>query len=182
MKCDVYTIWETYQRQLHAYVRKRVSNTYDAEDILQTVLIKVTNHCEQRNDVAHITPWLYRITQNTINDHYKRSKKIVPTDDQTNLSREQEGGYDEDFFVWLHKFMDQLPSKYARPLHLSDIKGVPQKEIAEKLGLSLTATKSRIQRARKILRERFDECGKVEASGDQLLSYNITKSCCLNTL
>lgn len=180
MKCDVYTIWEIYQQQLQAYVRKRVPHTYDADDIVQTVLIKVMNYCEQKNNVKHIKPWLYSITQNTIADYYKRSKKIHPSDDLTGLSTE-EGGYDEDIFVWLYKFMDKLPGKYALPLRLSDIKGIPQKEIAEQLGLSLTATKSRIQRARKMLREKFDECGKVEVSEHQLISYHITKSCCLNS-
>lgn len=181
MKCDVYTIWETYQEQLKAYIRKRVSNTYDADDILQTVLIKVINYCEKRNNAEHIKPWLYRITQNTIADYYNKSKKIVSTDDLTNLSREQDDRYDEDIFVWLHKFIDKLPIKYAQPLHLSDIKGIPQKEVATQMGLTLTATKSRIQRARKMLKEKFEECGEIEASEQQLLSYSVTKSCCLNT-
>ncbi|WP_276167358.1 sigma-70 family RNA polymerase sigma factor [Zobellia alginiliquefaciens] len=179
MKCDIYTIWETYQKDLKAYIRKRVSNQEDANDILQSVLIKVITYCEKKNNVTYIKAWLYTITQNTIIDYYKKSKQTASHSRLENLEILNQQEYDENIFVWLHNFLDSLPKKYALPLSLSDIKGIPHKKIAEQLGLTVTATKSRIQRARKMLKEKFEECGKVEASEHQLLSYNITKTCCL---
>ncbi|MDO6761687.1 sigma-70 family RNA polymerase sigma factor [Tamlana sp. 2_MG-2023] len=179
MKCDIYTIWETYQKDLKAYVQKRVSNTEDANDIVQSVLIKVTNYCTHKNNVTHIKAWLYKITQNTIIDYYKKSNQTTSKVSFESLDLLNHQAYDENIFVWLHNFMNRLPKKYALPLYLSDIKELPQKEVAAQLGLTLTATKSRIQRARKMLKEKFEECGKIEASEHQLLSYHITKTCCL---
>ena len=144
MKCDIYKIWETHNKELKGYVRKRVSNENDVEDILQTVLIKITNYCETKNNVKHVKAWIYKITQNTITDFYKQSNK------NTKIAME-----------------------------LSDIEGVPQKTIADQLGLTLVATKSRIQRARKKLKEKFDECGEMEHIDNQTLSFTVTKSCCL---
>lgn len=179
MKCDIYTIWETYYKDLKAYVSKRVSNQEDANDIMQSVLIKITTYCEHKNDVTHIKAWLYRITQNTIIDNYKKAKQTTSKVNFVSLDLPNHQEYDENIFVWLHNFMNRLPKKYALPLYLSDIKGLPQKEVATKMGLTLTATKSRIQRARKMLKEKFEECGKVEPSEHQFLSYHITKTCCL---
>jgi RNA polymerase sigma-70 factor (ECF subfamily) len=51
-----------------------------------------------------------------------------------------------------------LPESLGLPLYMSDIEGVPQKEIADKLGLSISGAKSRIQRAREKLKELFFEC------------------------
>ncbi|AWW29399.1 RNA polymerase subunit sigma [Echinicola strongylocentroti] len=179
MKCDIYTIWQTYQNDLRAYVRKRVSNVEDADDIVQSVLIKITSYCERKNNVTHIRAWLYRITQNTIVDYYKKSDQTTTEVSLENLDFPSFQDYDENIYVWLNKFIKTLPSKYALPLHLFDIKGKPQKEVAKQLGLTLSATKSRIQRARIMLRDKFDECGKMEASENQFMSYSITKTCCL---
>ena len=179
MKCDIYTIWQAYQKDLKGYINKRVISKEEANDILQTVLIKATNYCGQKNNVAHIKPWLYRITQNTIIDYYKKLSQARVNESLENVDLTSHQDYDEYIFEWLYKFIDMLPHKYAQSLHLSDIKGLPQKEVAAQLGLTLTATKSRIQRARKLLREKFDECGKIETSEHQFLSYSITKSCCL---
>lgn len=179
MKCDIYTIWETYQIDLKSYVRKRVSNENDVNDIMQSVLIKITNYCETKNNVEYMKPWLYKVTQNTIIDFYKKSKRITTNADFEHLHLQNDQDYDENIFIWLHNFIDKLPTKYSEPLILSDIKGKSQKKIAEQLGLTLTATKSRIQRARRKLREKFDECGTVDPSKNQLFSYTITKACCL---
>ncbi|MEN7550035.1 sigma-70 family RNA polymerase sigma factor [Rapidithrix thailandica] len=179
MKCDIYKIWENYQSNLKSYVRKRAFNESDVNDIMQSVLIKITDYCETKNNVEYIKAWIYRITQNTIIDFYKKSKRISHVDLEYLQLQDPQDGYDENIYVWLHNFIDNLPTEYAVPLKLSDIEGKPQKKIAEQLGLTLTATKSRIQRARKKLREKFDECGMVEFSENQWLSYTVTKACCL---
>lgn len=180
MKCEIYTYWAMYHNPLRAYVNKRVSNEEDVDDIVQAVLIKVINYCERKNDVKHIKAWLYRITQNTIADYYKKKNQRTTNFNLENLDVSANNDYDEKIFIWLHHFLDRLPKKYALPLHLSDIKGIPQKEVATQMGLTLTATKSRIQRARKMLKEKFEECGEIEASNHQFLSYNVTKNCCIN--
>src|SRR5690606_29396085 len=149
MKCDIYTIWETYKNDLKGYAKKRVSDENDVDDIMQSVLIKITNYCEKKNNVEHIKAWLYKITQNTIVDFYKKSKRTIPNADFEHLNLQNYQEYDENIFVWLHNFIDNLPTEYSEPLRLSDIEGEPHKKIAEQLGVTLSATKSRIQRARK---------------------------------
>lgn len=178
MKCDIFNIWEDHRTDLRSYVGKRVNNEHDVNDIMQTVLIKVTNYCERKNDVRHIKAWIYRIAQNTIIDFYKKSRKTS----NANLERLHlyvSDEYDENVYVWLDNFIEGLPIEYSIPLRLSDIEGRPQKKIAAHLGLTLSATKSRILRARKKVRAKFDECGIVECSESQIWRFTITKSCCL---
>lgn len=178
MKCDIFSIWETHQNDLKGYVRKRVALEEDVNDIMQSVLIKITNYCEAKNNVTYIKPWIYKITQNTIIDFYKKAKKTSNTEvEQLHLQAHQSA--DEEIYIWLHNFIAYLPTKYSVPLKLSDIEGKAQKEVAKQLGLTLSATKSRIQRARVKLKEKFDECGIMEYSENQDISYTVTKSCCL---
>lgn len=179
MKCDIFKLWETHREDLKGYVGKRVSNDHDINDILQSVLIKITNYCEVKNDVTYVKSWVYRITHNTIVDFYKNSKRTTSFDFENLRLQSTLAAYNENIYVWLHTFIDNLPVKYAEPLKLSDIEGKPQKEIAKELGLTLVATKSRIQRARKMLKEKFAECGITERSDSQSLEYTVTKKCCL---
>ena len=58
--------------------------------------------------------------------------------------------------------MTGLPQEYRLPLLLSELNGLPQKEVAERLGLSLSAAKSRVQRGRKRLKDLFIECCDFE--------------------
>lgn len=51
-----------------------------------------------------------------------------------------------------------MPKKYRDPLFLSDIKGMKQKEVSEQLKLKISTTKSRIQRARKLIEQGYMEC------------------------
>ena len=178
MQCDVFNIWITYRDDLKGYVSKRVADKADADDILQSVLIKLVNYCEKKNDVRNVKGWIYRITQNTIIDFVKKSGRTANTDFETLIVQDHQD-YDENVFVWLHNFIDSLPDEYAIPLRLSDLERKPQKDIAERLGLTLEATKSRIQRARKMVRQKFDECGIVEQTENQTFLFTITKSCCL---
>jgi RNA polymerase sigma-70 factor (ECF subfamily) len=58
----------------------------------------------------------------------------------------------------LHGILKTLPKKYRDPLFLSDIKGLKQAEVASRLNLLLPTTKSRIQRARKLIAQGYVKC------------------------
>jgi RNA polymerase sigma-70 factor (ECF subfamily) len=55
-----------------------------------------------------------------------------------------------------------LPSHYRGAIVLSELEDVPQREVAERLGLSISGAKSRVQRARKMLAAMLLDCCRVE--------------------
>ena len=58
----------------------------------------------------------------------------------------------EELAECVRPMMNALPEKYRLPLLLSELDGLPQKEVAKRLGLSLSAAKSRVQRGREQLK------------------------------
>jgi RNA polymerase sigma-70 factor (ECF subfamily) len=73
---------------------------------------------------------------------------------------------------------EYLPEKYGKPLYLSDIEQVPQQEIAETLNLSLSATKSRIQRGRTKLKDLVSECVSISYNNrGQISDFQLKKGC-----
>ena len=63
---------------------------------------------------------------------------------------------------WLEEMVGQLPDGYREAVQLSEIEGLPQQEVADRLGLSLSGAKSRIQRGRAMLKEILDKCCRFE--------------------
>ena len=63
---------------------------------------------------------------------------------------------------YLRPLLSLLPEHYATPLRLADLEGMKQQDIADRVGLGLSAVKSRIQRARVMLREKIVECSHLE--------------------
>ena len=119
---------------------------------------------------------MFQIAHNTTIDYLKKQNKF------TNKVPEN---YDDDYYNVFQEanevikpLIQLLPDKYAIPLHLSDIEEFKQKEVAQKLNLSLTATKSRIQRARNLLKEKIIECGNLEKDEKgNLISLEIRSDC-----
>lgn len=175
MKCNVFDVWDEYEDDLRWYIQRRVSRREDTEDILQTVLMKVTRYCEKRSDVSNIKSWLYQIAYHCIVDHYNRSSKY--TDLQKELPDLNQSNYEGNATQWISSLISLLPDEYSQPLRMADLEGLKQKEVAKYLDLSLPATKSRIQRGRRKLKHKFEECGIVEREG-QRFYFTAIKPCC----
>ena len=174
--CDIFEIWEDYKSSLLGYIKKRVTNNDDAKDILQDVLLKSYQFCSKGKTVLHLKSWLFKITQNTIVDYFKKNKNIsfeIDIVDEIN-----ENSLVGEASEYIKALLRLLPEEYAIPLYMYDLDNISQKEIAEKLNLTLPNTKSRIQRGRIKLKERFLECCIVEFDENgEMISFDIKKDC-----
>ncbi|OUD35399.1 sigma-70 family RNA polymerase sigma factor [Flavobacterium sp. FPG59] len=175
--CNIFEIWEDYKSSLLGYIQKRVDNSDDSKDILQDVLLKSYQFCSKGKTVLHLKSWLYKITQNTIIDYYKKNNKSIPLEfDITEEDDESTTiGEASDYIKALLKL---LPDEYAKPLYMYDLENIDQKTIAERLNLTLPNTKSRIQRGRVKLKERFLECCVVAFDPNgEMTSFDIKPEC-----
>jgi RNA polymerase sigma-70 factor (ECF subfamily) len=58
----------------------------------------------------------------------------------------------------MDEMIRELPEKYREAVQLAEIEGLPQQEIANRLSLTLSGAKSRVQRGRVLLKEVLDQC------------------------
>ncbi|AXP81917.1 ECF RNA polymerase sigma factor SigH [Mariniflexile rhizosphaerae] len=175
--CNIFEIWEEYKASLLGYIKKRVADNDDANDILQDVLLKSYQFCSKGKTVLHLKSWLYKITQNTIIDYYKKVNKTIPFDMDPQHEQNEQSLLGEAS-EYIKALLNLLPDKYAIPLYMYDLEGIEQKTISEKLNLTLPNTKSRIQRGRVKLKERFLECCNVafDEKGE-MISFDIKPQC-----
>jgi RNA polymerase sigma-70 factor (ECF subfamily) len=176
--CDVPALWQEHKNELRNFILKRVKEEDLTNDILQDVLMKVYNFCISKSGVRNIRSWLFQIAQNTITDHYRKQSKFTNLDNLNEIEYEDQNMAFSEATNYILPMLEFLPKEYAVPLKFADIDNIKQADIAKKLNLSLSATKSRIQRARQLLKAEFITCChfKTDKQGN-LISFEIKDSC-----
>lgn len=179
MACDtVAPLYLEYENLLRGFVQKRVKDKDVSNDILQQVFLKVYSHCEQIPKVNNVKAWLYQITRNAVYDYFRSESKKAVLESTDELMADPDNDLQKEIADYIRPMIKMLPPMYAEPLELSDLEGIPQKEIAQKLGISLSGAKSRIQRGREKLRELFAECWQLELDGTgKLISMELKPGC-----
>ncbi|WP_367990275.1 RNA polymerase sigma factor SigZ [Vibrio sp. NTOU-M3] len=155
--------WQNHKAQLRNYIIKRIDDTDAVDDILQEVYIKASTNLHQLKAKGSFKGWLYRIAHNTIMDFYRG--RPVYEELPEHIAEEELTTSDRahhEMAEALRPLIEELPEKYRVPLQMAELEGLSQQEIADKLGLSLSGGKSRIQRSRIKLREQFMECCDIE--------------------
>jgi RNA polymerase sigma-70 factor, ECF subfamily len=153
-------LWEEFGGTLKRFIARRVRNEHDAEDLLQEVFLRAHVAFYKVEDKGRARPWLYRIAANVVADHYRSKRVAIPpvvpherAEDATDLEN-----LNREVLPCLVSAIGELPDGYRSALTLADLEGRTQKEVAEELGLSLSGTKSRIQRARSKLKAALLSC------------------------
>ncbi len=173
---EISQLWLSYKEGIKYYILKKVKDEFVANDLSHDVLMKVYNSCCSENKILNIRSWLFQIAHNTVVDYMKKTKKI--TNNIPELFDENEINSYQGADTFVNPLLQLIPEKYAIPLKLSDLEGLKQAEVAKKLNLSLTATKSRIQRSRKLLKEKIIECFDLELDDKgKPISFEVKITC-----
>jgi len=173
-------IWQEYHTQLHRFILNRVNNTSIADDILQDVFLKIHSRINTLKAQTKLKSWIYQITRHAIIDHYRTQKKWEPLSDKLVApEREPSERAREEIENCLLSLLQNLPDNYRQALIWSEIDGLKQIEVADKLGLSWSGAKSRIQRGRAMIKERLLKCCQFEFDHrGTLIDYELKKKLC----
>lgn len=168
---ETQNIWESFSVPLLGFIKSKVPDE-DAEDILQEAFIKIHSKVNSVNDNKKLQSWVYQTTRNTINDYYRSKHRSIDTTNETwefDTNEEPHDHIVDNLSQCLGPLINELSDNHKEAIHLSEIHGYKHADIAKKLGLSLTAVKSRVRRGKQELMEKFinhcnfqmDEHGKL---------------------
>lgn len=160
--CEINEVIREHYGALLAYSLKRVGDYHTAEDVVQEVMYRAAKVHAGGSEVHNVKAWLYQTTRHVIADHFRDQAKAQKTVSgfihSSQLTTDEPAVMPFDGLVPLIRL---LPAEYAMPLLWSDIENIPQREIAQRLGITLSAAKMRIQRARKKLHAVFIACCEI---------------------
>ena len=159
-------IWKTFHVPLHNFIRRRVSDEAEAEDLLQEVFLKIHQHAADLKDPQRLENWIYQITRNLIIDHYRRHRQSIISLEamQTQHIPDELPGDDivRELLPCVRAMVFALPDQDRQALLLTEYQGLTQKELSQRLGLSFSGAKSRVQRARARLKQQLLACCHFE--------------------
>lgn len=171
---------------LGRFVARRVP-AGDADDLVQDILLRLQQAGDRPEDPSR---WVYGVARHAVADYHRRrardplarSARLSPegadegegvwvADDET-IPEAGFGRFDGDHSVheevlsWLRPLAEELPETYRDAVLLADFEGMPQAEVARRLGIGSSAAKSRVQRGRVLLRRAVEACCEIERDGE----------------
>ncbi|MBI3608164.1 MAG: RNA polymerase sigma factor SigZ [Nitrospirae bacterium] len=173
------TLWEDYRIALRRFIQRRVSDPDLAEDLVQEVFLKIHAKIGTLNDRRRIRGWLYQIARHAIIDAYRRHR---PTED---LSETWPDVAPDDvppleiLAACVRPMIERLPAAYRDAVFLSELEGLTQQQVGHRLGISLSAAKSRVQRGREQIKAMLLGCCRLEFDRrGGLLGFESTEKGC----
>lgn len=145
-----------HQDEVYTLARRLVGDPHLASDVAQEALIRAWRALPKFRGEARLSTWLYRITVNTSWTHKERANRHAasPIDEHYDIAAPE--GADHPVVAGeilelrgrLRAALDRLPEGQRQVVVMKDIHGWSHAEIAEATGISVTAAKVRLHRAR----------------------------------
>lgn len=158
---------DAYYTPIYRLGLKMLGDSSDAEDVLQNTFLKALQHLPTFEGRSSLSTWLYRIAANEALMMLRKRRPTVVVDE--NPEDDDDGFMPTQFTDWcclpeqefltdeskghLDRAIEKLPETLKVVFLLRDIEGLSIRETSEALGLSETAVKTRLLRARLHLRE-----------------------------
>ncbi len=176
-KRNITQVINDYSKRLLGFIKKRVTNDADAEDILQDVFYQFIGNTQP---IEQLTGWLYTVARNKITDKKRKHKPelledIFSTDEENgtswtdlffNANNNPETEYLRSIF-WetLNSALDELPIEQRAVFELNELEGISYKDIALQTGVPINTLLSRKRYAVLHLRQR------LQTLKNELLNY-----------
>ncbi len=160
------------QRRLLNFIRRRVANESEAEDILQEVFYELVAAHRLMQPIERVSAWMYSVARNRITDLFRKRRPTVSTNDAWSVSWEEEpvlvgdllpspdsgpeAAYAREILMdELEAALDELPEEQRDVFVAHELEGSSFKEIAEETGLSVNTLLARKRYAVLHLRKRL---------------------------
>ncbi len=157
-------LMQRYNQRLYRVVRAILRDEHEIEDILQETYLAAYRNLATFDRRARFSTWLVRITVNKALDRRRQRAKVVALDPRKHDAESNSTGSEQDperesarreLAHLLEHAIDALPEAFRRVYVLREVDGMSTKETAESLGLELNTVKTRLHRARALLREQL---------------------------
>lgn len=185
---DLATIWAEVGASIERFVRRRINDPHQADDVVAEVMLRIHQHLGSLDDHERVTAWVFRIARNAITDHYRRTgrrREVLAADIEPDADPSADAWLDDqeatlaELAACIRPLVDALPPDYRRALELTDFEGRTQADAAMIEGISVSGMKSRVQRGRRLFAALVRNCCEVTTdSRGQLVDFHLRPDGC----
>jgi len=159
-------LWHGLHDRLLRTIRRNVADEAAAEDILQDVFLKIHTRIGTLRDEERLESWVFQIVRNAIADHHRNERPIAPLPEALpapeELDEDDARGVARQLVPFVKATVAGLPAPYREALLLTEYDGLTQQQLAERVGISVSGAKSRVQRAREKVKGLLLACCHIE--------------------
>ena len=144
-----------YYGRLCAYVAEIIKDDFASEDIVQDLFIKIWTNREKIEVQESIAGYLFKSSKNAALNYLRSEKNKKNAVERISINKSLLTDYDieqEEFLSVLDKCINQLPARSKEVFLLYRIEGLKQKEISEKLNISVKTIKNQIWKSLQFLK------------------------------
>lgn len=168
--------------QLQRYANQQCASD-DVEEAVQDALWLLYRHVGALRVIGAFSAWLFQIIRRECVRRSRNRARWTGFEERVSGERSMSQKFNEDLRIDLSRTISALPQGYREVLVLRDVRGLTSEEAAKRLGIPLAAAKSRLHRARQLVRTRLQESA-VENSrpphktrdGAERLCISVTKA------
>lgn len=172
-------IWNEFNVQLLNYIKPKVENHMDADDILQEVFIKIHNNIDKLVELENIGAYIYKMTKNSITDYYRKKKEsIIPIENVDYILDEEDKKetVNDEIINCVKSLIVDLPDKYKDVYSLHEDEKFKHQDISEMLDISLSTSKVRLKRAKDHIKKQLSDCCDFNTDEyGNIIEYKIKK-------
>jgi RNA polymerase sigma-70 factor, ECF subfamily len=151
---------DRYKNRLFTVINRMLDSSEEAEEIVQETFLRVYQHCHSFDFRFAVSTWVYTIALNLARNELRRKKRVKFFDiedfkDKLSAPEKKVHGDPTKLMGMLKIALKKLPAKYKEAFILRDIDQLTYEEIAQILSVPLGTVKSRVNRARNLLRDQI---------------------------
>jgi RNA polymerase sigma-70 factor (ECF subfamily) len=154
-------LFEQHSPKMLGVCRQYVKDLHHAEDLLLQGFLKVFTNLHNFKYEGSFEGWIRRIMVNTCISHLRKKNVIDLSDEDYVFNDSATESLENTSVEDIQKLIDQLPDGYKMVFNLFAIEGYKHSEIAQKLGVSESTSKSQLFKARKLLQENYYKMNKI---------------------
>lgn len=148
-------LFEQYSPKMLGVCRQYVKDLHHAEDLLLQGFLKVFKNLDKFKHEGSFEGWIRRIMVNTCISYLRKKNLIDLSDEDYVFNNAATESLENTTVEDIQRLIDKLPEGYKMVFNLFAIEGYKHSEIAEKLGISESTSKSQLFKARKLLQENY---------------------------
>ncbi len=165
-------VYRSFHERIRRYL-ERFSGQAEVDDLVQVVFLRVSSSLHDFRGDSALSTWIYRIATNVAIDQSRRPdvravESSLDDENQPDMSLLDEQPLPDDevmrreMYDCFAQYVKDLPTAYRAVVILSDLEDLPNREIADVLGVSLDTVKIRLHRGRTMLFHQLRQNCKAE--------------------
>lgn len=158
---DLSATWKAHEAELRHWVYHRLHDPAQADDVVQDVFLKALRQGERFDALHNPRAWLFEVARNILIDRFRLAHETVALPDDLPALTPETATVDS-LTACLPRVLAELSAEDREAITQCDLQGVAQADFARASGLSLSAAKSRLQRARQRLKARMTQACQVQ--------------------